>query len=582
MSHTEIGARSPYYGLFMYATQRVGTIWLTTALQAAIGAWLVFLLWRTASPGAAWWTAYVAQAGVAFGSCLPFFAAFIMPDVFSGYAALSTILLLVFWERLARLERAALAVLLAAAMTFHTSHILDVGGVLVLGGLLMAFFKARLRPAIGPVLLILFSIVSAAGASFAYKEAVKLKTGDELRRPPFLAMRVIADGPGREFLRRECGHTASYVLCNFKNLPLDDSQDMLWSDDRRKGIFNVTTYENRLQMEREENRFVLDAVAYNPLEQFTASVSNWGQQLVMVYLDDPLKNPHYYLTNAYWSTTNLPWLINHAANCGRDHWGCSPRLSVDGSGWLYGGLAIAGGVIIFWRLCLADLRGAIFRRDFDWTDERARLVALLTLMTAAFFINAFVCGALSGPFARYQARISWLIPGAATMAVISALPVMATWRTPIWLRRLRATPLVQAVEKRIDPAFIRFGMVGVAGFTVDWLVLHLMMDGVGFDHVIGRFISFPVAVAATWLLNRTFTFRHKTQHGAVRQTLLYVAVQGVGGLVNIGAYNLAILLVPALGQMVFIPLAIGSAAGLCLTFVGSKHLAFRAAPVSGV
>ena len=91
-----------------------------------------------------------------------------------------------------------------------------------------------------------------------------------------------------------------------------------------------------------------------------------------------------------------------------------------------------------------------------------------------------------------------------------------------------------------------------------------------------------MAVAATWLLNRTFTFRHKTQHGAVRQTLLYVAVQGVGGLVNIGAYNLAILLVPALGQMVFIPLAIGSAAGLCLTFVGSKHLAFRAAPVSGV
>src|ERR1700739_155853 len=29
MSHTEIGARSPYYGLLLYASQRVGTIWLT-------------------------------------------------------------------------------------------------------------------------------------------------------------------------------------------------------------------------------------------------------------------------------------------------------------------------------------------------------------------------------------------------------------------------------------------------------------------------------------------------------------------------------------------------------------------------
>src|SRR5271170_58567 len=37
MSHTEIGARSPYYGLLLYASQRVGTIWLTTLIQAVIG-----------------------------------------------------------------------------------------------------------------------------------------------------------------------------------------------------------------------------------------------------------------------------------------------------------------------------------------------------------------------------------------------------------------------------------------------------------------------------------------------------------------------------------------------------------------
>jgi putative flippase GtrA len=206
-------------------------------------------------------------------------------------------------------------------------------------------------------------------------------------------------------------------------------------------------------------------------------------------------------------------------------------------------------------------------------------VAFLTLMIAAVMINAFVCGALSGPFARYQARITWLITAAAAISAISALPLLATARVPPWVARLRARPLVQAVEKRIDPAFIRFGMVGVAGFSIDWLVLHVMTDQVGLDPFTGRLASFSVAVVSTWLLNRSFTFRHPTRHGPVRQAMLYAAVQGAGGLANIGAYSAAIKAFPALGHMLVVPLAIGSAVGLCLTFLGAKHLAFRAAHV---
>jgi putative flippase GtrA len=576
MSHTEVGARSPYYGLLLYASQRIGTIWLTAAIQAAVGAWLVFMLWRAAAPAAPAWTGYASQALAAFGSSLPFFAAFTMPDVFSGYAAASAILLLVFWERLSRLSRIALCGLLAAAMTFHTSHLLDVIAVLGMAALLFLRFRAGWRAVWAPVAAVGLCIVTAISASLIYKEAVRLKTGDELRRPPFLAFRVVADGPGREFLRARCGDDGvHYVLCKFKNLPMDDSQDMLWSDDRKKGIFNVTTFENRLQMEREENRFVLAAVAYDPLTQVFASIRNWGQQLVMVYLDDPLKNPHYYLTNAYWSTTNLPWLINHAADCGRDHWGCSPRLSVDGSGWLYGALAIVGLVTVAWRLCRDDLRRAIVRRKLDWDDERSRLVAAVALLLGAVLVNAFVCGALSGPFARYQARITWLVTEAASLALLSALPLLRTARLPAWVGRLRALPPVQAFERRVDPAFLRFGLVGTCGFSVDWLVLHAMMDVVGLNWFVGRLISFSVAVFATWLLNRSFTFRHASRHAPIRQAFIYALVQGAGGIANIAAYSAAIAAAPALKEMVFAPLAIGSAVGLCLTFVGSKHLAFR-------
>ena len=38
---------------------------------------------------------------------------------------------------------------------------------------------------------------------------------------------------------------------------------------------------------------------------------------------------------------------------------------------------------------------------------------------------------------------------------------------------------------------------------------------------------------------------------------------------------------PLLKEALIVPLAMGSAAGLCLTYAGSKHLAFRTAPARG-
>jgi putative flippase GtrA len=578
MSHTEIGARSPFYGAFLYSSQRVANIWLTAGLQAAVGAWLMFLLWRTALPRAPLWTAYVAEASVAFASTLPFFAAFAMPDIFSGYAAISATLLLVFWDRLAVVERFAVAGLLALAMSFHTSHLLNTVAILCVGGVLLYLLKAPRRLAAASALAIVGAVLAASFANGLYKEAVHIKTGDEMRRPPFLALRVIADGPGRNYLRAACSKDdQAYVLCAFRNLPLTNSQDMLWSDDRKKGIFNVTTFDNRLEMEKQEDRFVLNAFLYDPFGQVFASLKNWAEQIVMVYLDDPLKNPHYYLTNDYWSTTNLPWLINRAADCGRDHWECGPRLSIEGSRVMHSILAIVGLLLIGWRIAQPDLRRMILRREFDWNEDRTRLLTMLALLLAAVAINAFVCGALSGPFARYQARITWLITAAAALSTLSLIPAGARLAIPAWAHRLRAHPTVQAAERRIDFSFIRFGMVGAAGFAIDATVLHLVIRFAGLDPYVGRLVSFSVAVASTWLLNRSFTFRHPTQHGPVRQAMFYVAVQAAGGVANLALYSAAIAFIPALKHELLIPLAMGSAAGLCLTFAGSKYIAFRPA-----
>jgi putative flippase GtrA len=330
-------------------------------------------------------------------------------------------------------------------------------------------------------------------------------------------------------------------------------------------------------MEQEENSFVLHAVAFDPAGQAVASLKNWGDQLIMIYVDDPLRNPHYYLTNAYWSTTNLPWLINHASDCGRDQWGCGARLTMNGSAWLHGGLFVLGLAIIGWRLSAPDILEAIGRRELIWKDERTRLLMIIGLLLAAVLVNAFVCGALSGPFARYQARITWLVSLGAVLSVVSVVPAKLT--LPAWAMRLRAHPMAQAFERRFDWSFIRFGLVGTAGFIVHASVLNLMVYEVGTNRYVGWLAGFTVAVGATLLLNRAFTFRQASHHGPWRQAAIYLVVQGAGAAANFATYAAAIALIPALGRMLLIPLALGSIAGLCLTFLGAKHLAFRPAKV---
>jgi putative flippase GtrA len=597
MSHTEIGARSPYYGLLLYSTQRIGTIWFTTAVQAFIGAWLAFLAWRCAAPRAPRWTAYLTEAGIAGLSTLPFFAGFTMPDVFGGYTCLATILLLTFWDSMARWERAAVGVFLAVAMTFHTSNFLNAAGLLVLAGFFLWLVKARRSAVAAPMMTVVAALVGCVALNGIYAKAVQIKTGDELHRPPFLAMRVLADGPGRDYLRYACAHGESYALCSFRKLPLDNSQDLLWSDDRKKGIFNVTTFDKRLQMEREETRFVLSSVAFDPLGTVWAALQNWGEQLTLVYLDDPLKNPHYYLTNDYWSTTNLPWMINHAADCGRDHWGCSPRMTIDFSEWAHSIIFVLAGLVVALRVALKDVaKPFTFLGDmllgrwrkvadawrfnptnFNWDDDRTRVMITLALLVAAVLINGFVCGALSGPFARYQARLSWLMTLAAGLSLVTLVPARASLPVPAFIQRRLDDPRVAAWLPTLGHLF-RFVLVGAAGFFIDYGVLTLVLNlHLGLNAYTARLISFPVAVCATWLLNRSFTFRGPAHHGAVRQAALYLAVQLSGFAANYAVFSLAIATIPGLSHARFIPLALGSAAGLCLTFVGSKYLAFKPA-----
>lgn len=124
--------------------------------------------------------------------------------------------------------------------------------------------------------------------------------------------------------------------------------------------------------------------------------------------------------------------------------------------------------------------------------------------------------------------------------------------------------------------FLRFGMVGVAGFAVDASVLAAALT-IGAGVYGGRVLSYVAAASVTWALNRLWTFRDRTS-GRVGQWARFLAVNALGGAVNYGVYALMVLQhgSRSVAFAVFAA-AVGSLCGLAFNFLLSRRLVFRQA-----
>ena len=121
---------------------------------------------------------------------------------------------------------------------------------------------------------------------------------------------------------------------------------------------------------------------------------------------------------------------------------------------------------------------------------------------------------------------------------------------------------------------VQFAVVGAVGFVVDGGLLLVMIEVAGLSPLAARIASFSIAVTVTWLLNRLWTFRHLASSQRLAEWRRYVAVNGVGGLVNLGVFALLAGPVPGLGVRPLVAFAIGSAVALIFNFLGSRNVAF--------
>jgi hypothetical protein len=443
--HTSMAARSPYYGILLYGAFEIGTLWLLAAIQSLVAAWTLFTLIRGVMPQPRPRVYLSVMGGLSLLSTLPFFAGFGMPDVFAPLGALATTALAIYWTRYSRLEIAGLIGVITASLWFHTSHILLELVLIGLSAAILWWFRSGVRTLALRAGVLFMIVVSAFASDMAYHAVVKARTGEDLHRPPFLSARVLADGPGRVYLREACAKASPYVLCHFKTNPLDDSDEILWADDPARGIFNASKIDVRIALEQEEKAFVLQTILHHPLEQLGASLTNWFEQMSLVDLSEPLRDPGYYFTNVYWRDTSLPTLIPGGHDCLKHPRLCRPWISISWISYLHGTAILLGTAFLGWRTTRRDVRAAILARRPLRPGSREALVAAVALLVLAVIVNSAVTGILSGPFARYHARMVWILPAAAAVTAWRIGPgfdVRAAWA--YWSQRLRRRSARQA------------------------------------------------------------------------------------------------------------------------------------------
>lgn len=124
--------------------------------------------------------------------------------------------------------------------------------------------------------------------------------------------------------------------------------------------------------------------------------------------------------------------------------------------------------------------------------------------------------------------------------------------------------------------FLRFGVVGTAGFLMDAAVLTAML-ALGAGPYGGRVVSYLAAATLTFALNRAWTFASAERAPVARQWGTFVALNLLGFAANYGTYAALIATVPLVATHPVLGVAAGSIAGMFINFAVSRRFVFRSA-----
>ncbi len=383
-----IAGRSIYYGFFIFVIASLFGIAIIPLVQALISIALIATVSRSLFK-ASYRTVVLIAFILAIASPLPFFNSLLMPDVFAGLGIAALLALLL--SRNAAIKTQVLwGGLVAAAALFHTGNVL----ILLAATGVMSLFALNVTKTINiPKKFIFISfmlIASGVVGDIIFGYCVKHFTDDSPIRPPFMSARLIADGPGKTYINEKCPQ-ADFEICHYKNkLHEQTSDDLLWSLKEDIGVFTLASKVSRNNLSKQDFSFA-KAVAFEyPWQVLRTSWINVQSQLVYIGLEEFRYNTT--IVNGF--LYKLPDTIYTAmknSRAAKNEFDVHPYEQI-----------IKIGVVLSLLACIFTIRILIRMKKFH---QAWFLIAVLI----SILINAVVCGVLSTPHDRYQARVIWLI-----------------------------------------------------------------------------------------------------------------------------------------------------------------------------
>ena len=388
--------RSIYYGALLYAAQWLGNFWAVAILQALLCAVAIMSTVATSrrAMGRETTRVFAVGVGVPLAAFTPmaYFASYLLPDVFGGLGLLAVGHLLFFWQQQSRASRLFWFALLALATLFHTANILLVTLLALAGAIGVAL---RLPASKQGLAAIASTVVIGLLGQFAFSWGVEHATGAAPVRPPFLAARIIDDGPGYDYLREHCPEIR-LIFCRSVGFRTRESATLLWSDDPHEGIFQALPPAGQRLAAAQQTAFLMGVAKERPFELIRSSARAFLRQLG--YFE--LESFNYTGSNNVYFRHKLPEpFLDHA----RHSRAYQQKMPVTFVEW-----ATVASVLASLVLVALTVR-AIVRRERKLTP----VTAFLLLLVLGILINAAICGAFSTPRGRYQMRLIWVLPLAA-------------------------------------------------------------------------------------------------------------------------------------------------------------------------